>query len=158
MVIPEDLRATGSREIASSRRLSTQTGTRSSQWSFRCAEARAWCQEEIKNAAASECKRRSWRARSRSVRRGASGDVGLLWLQVLRRQLHTRALRLVELLRYRILRCTMSMSMSISLAPMPCSDALQYRNSLALASCTTHSSPSCKLMPVIALHVMMCHL
>jgi hypothetical protein len=34
----------------------------------------------------------------------------------------------------------------------------QYRNRRALASCTTHSSPSCRFMPVMALHVMMCHL
>jgi len=38
------------------------------------------------------------------------------------------------------------------------SDVHQYRNSLALASCTTHSSPSCRFMPVIALQVMMFHL
>lgn len=34
----------------------------------------------------------------------------------------------------------------------------QYRKSLAFASCTTHSRPCCKFKPVMALHVIMCHL
>lgn len=36
-------------------------------------------------------------------------------------------------------------------------DTLQYKKSRALASCTTHSRPSCSFMPVMALHVMMVH-
>jgi hypothetical protein len=38
------------------------------------------------------------------------------------------------------------------------SNAHQYKKSRAFASCTTHSRPSCKFIPVMALQVMMCHL
>jgi hypothetical protein len=38
------------------------------------------------------------------------------------------------------------------------SDAHQYKKRRAFASCTTHSRPSCKFIPVMALQVMMCHL
>jgi hypothetical protein len=38
------------------------------------------------------------------------------------------------------------------------SNPRQYKKSRAFASCTTHSRPSCKFIPVMALQVMMCHL
>ena len=34
----------------------------------------------------------------------------------------------------------------------------QYRNSLLFASCTTHCSPSCRFVPVMALHARIVHL
>lgn len=41
---------------------------------------------------------------------------------------------------------------------LPKPTVLQYKNSRLLASCTTHCSPSCRLMPVIALHAIIVHL
>ena len=60
-------------------------------------------------------------------------------------------------------RCGLSSFTLPGFAPhvAPCTHAVshgrQYRNSRALASCTTHSSPSFRFMPVIALQLMTCH-
>lgn len=47
---------------------------------------------------------------------------------------------------------------STTCPPLAQSGSDQYRNSLLFASCTTHCSPACRFVPVMALHAIMVHL